>query len=83
MVGKASVGKGCSVTACSLGGIYAWTQQSQSYLGQVTVEDGANLLCEGNNTSNDPDYGDFVSVRNAPITGVAAEIITNVNAHLE
>ena len=79
---KATIGKGCSIAACTLSGVYAFKKQVEGYFGEVTVEDDAELVCEGNSTSNAASQGDFLSVRSAPITGVAAENITSVDAHL-
>jgi len=42
----------------------------------VTVEDGANLVCTGNNTINDPEQSDYVASFGGTIKGVAAEKIT-------
>jgi len=67
---------------CTQSGVYAYKSQALGYLGEVTVEDGAGLVCEGNNTNNHAGHGDIVSARNGPITGVPAEKITTYNAHL-
>ena len=68
--------KDCIVEDGLAQGLISKKQQSKGCLGEVTVKDGADLVCEGNNTSNVPGNGDFVSVRKSPITGVAEEKIT-------
>ena len=47
----------------------------------MTVEDGAELVCEGNNTGDHVAYGEghanYLSADHAPITGVAEEPIVH------
>jgi len=57
--GRATVGKRCSITDNTLSGIYAWDEimvagNGEGGPGEVTVEEGADLVCEGNNTSKSP-----------------------------
>jgi len=59
--GKATIGKGCSITASVKSGVFAW--KSEGGLGAVTVEGDADLVCSGNNTSDHEWHGDCVSVQ--------------------
>ena len=73
--GKAMIGQGCSISACIRSGVYAWMVHGGP--GEVTVEEGVGLVCEGNNTNNEEGLGNFVSADGAPITGVAEELIVH------
>jgi len=74
--GKATVGKGCNVTGCTWSGVYAWKHDVGP--GEVTVEEDAELVCEGDNTNNAPYHGDYVAVQGGTIAGVAEENIVRV-----
>ena len=87
VMGTAAVGKGCSITACAGSGVYAWkTEEAPANEegpaepggpGEVTVEDGAGLVCTGNNTSTIEFEADFLTVDGGSIAGVAAEKIVH------
>ena len=47
--------------------------------GEATVEDGADLVCEGNNTSTHELHADFLAAWGGAIAGVAEEKITRVD----
>jgi len=65
--GKATIGKGCSITACTHSGVIAL--EGRGGAGRVTVE-GADVVCTGSNTSNHEDHGDYVAAYGT-ITAVA------------
>jgi len=76
VLSKAAIGKGCSISACVESGIFVEILQDESGPGEVTVEQDAGLVCEGNNTGNDPTEGDFMSSFGGVIKGIAEEKIT-------
>jgi len=72
--GKATIGKGCSIIDCVQSGVFAW--KADGGPGEVTVEEDAGLVCEGNNTGNHPQEGEFVASFGGVIKGIAAEKLT-------
>ena len=74
--GKAIIGKGCSITACTESRVTAW--KTEDGPGEVTVEEGADLVCEGNDTSNQAWHGNYVSEDGDTIKGVAEEKIKSI-----
>ena len=70
---KATVGKGCSISACVYAGIDAWKNDGGP--GEVTVEEDVDRVCEGNNTCNSEDHGNYLVAGGGTITGVAEEKI--------
>ena len=77
--GKATLGKGCSITGCPESGINAWKQGGDPYPAVVTVEEGAGLVCEVNNPSSNRREGDYLARDGAAITGVAEEKIVRAD----
>jgi len=77
--GTASIGKGCSVTACARSGVYAEPSEEASSTGAVAAEERAEVVCKGNNTSTGPTYGNWTSSWSGTISGIAAEQINVVN----
>ena len=75
VTGKATIGNS-SITACTQSGVFAW--KTGGGPGVVTVEGG--LICEGNNSSNDENEGDYVTDEGGEINGVAAEKIKQATA---
>ena len=80
VLGKATIGKAtirsCSITGCTQSGAFAW--KTESGPGEVTAEEGADLVCSGNNTSDHEWHGDFVAAEGGTIKGVAEEKIKSI-----
>ena len=73
VMSKAVLGKSCSITACAMSGGFAMKHGDGP--AEVTVESGADVVCEGNSTSSQANKHEYAAY-GGTIKGVAEEKVT-------